>query len=43
VHRAHLVAKKRVLFSPAASSFNAYKNFVERGEHFKELVKNKKG
>jgi len=43
VHRAHSVAKKRVLFSPAASSFNAYKNFVERGEHFRALVEEKKG
>jgi len=38
VAKARSVAKKIVLFSPAASSFNEYKNFVERGEHFRELV-----
>jgi len=43
LQKAAKTAEKTVLFSPAASSFNAYKNFVERGEHFKELVKNKKG
>ena len=31
--------KSVVLFSPAAASFDQYKNFNERGEHFKKLVK----
>ena len=26
------------LFSPAAASYNYYKNFEEKGRHFKELV-----
>jgi len=43
VFKAQCVTKGLVLFSPAASSFNDYKNFVERGEHFRELVKNQKG
>ena len=43
VKRAYEIAKKIVLFSPAASSFNAYKNFMERGEEFKNLVRNLKG
>ena len=43
VQEAHKVAKKIVLFSPAASSFNVYKNFMERGEEFKDLVENLKG
>lgn len=29
-----------VLLSPASASFDFYKNFVERGKHFKELVEN---
>ncbi len=43
VRKAAEVAKKTVLFSPAASSFNEYKNFMERGDEFKSLVKNLKG
>jgi len=39
VQKAAQIADKKVLFSPAASSFNTYKNFMERGEHFKTLVK----
>ena len=27
-----------VLFSPGCSSFDMYKNYKERGEHFKKLV-----
>ena len=27
-----------VLFSPASASFDFFKNFMERGEKFKELV-----
>lgn len=32
------VTKKRCVFSPAAASYGFYKNFEERGEHFKKLV-----
>ena len=28
-----------ILFSPASASYDQYKNFVERGEKFKNLVK----
>ncbi len=31
-------AKGRVVLSPAAASYGFYKNFEERGRHFKELV-----
>lgn len=31
---------KTCLFSPAAASYNVYKNFEEKGRHFKELIKN---
>jgi UDP-N-acetylmuramoylalanine--D-glutamate ligase len=27
-----------VLLSPGGTSFDAYRDFVERGEHFKKLV-----
>ena len=30
---------KTCLFSPAAASYNVYKNFEEKGRHFKELIK----
>lgn len=30
------------LLSPAASSYDCYKNFEERGKHYKELVRDKK-
>ncbi len=30
---------KACLLSPAAASYNAYRNFEEKGEHFKRLVK----
>jgi len=33
------VTKQRCILSPAAASYGFYKNFEERGEHFKELVK----
>ena len=33
--------KKYVLFSPAASSFDQFKSFEERGEIFKSLVQKK--
>ena len=35
---AHTLAQKRVLLSPAAASYGFYKNFEERGRHFKQLV-----
>ncbi len=31
---------KACLFSPAAASYNYYKNFEEKGKHFKSLLKN---
>ncbi len=40
VKKAKCVAKNIVLFSPAASSFNMYRNFIERGEAFKDEVLN---
>ena len=43
VKKSALFARNRVLFSPAASSFNSYKNFMERGEHFKTLVEKLRG
>ena len=30
---------KICLLSPAASSYNVYKNFEEKGRHYKELIK----
>ena len=33
-------AVKRCVLSPAAASYGFYKNFEERGKHFKELVNN---
>ena len=40
VRRARAIAKKGeiVLFSPASASFDAYKNFAERGKAFKDTV-----
>jgi UDP-N-acetylmuramoylalanine--D-glutamate ligase len=40
VQRAQQLAQSgdTVLLSPASASFDAYKNFEERGRHFKELV-----
>ncbi|MCL2696492.1 MAG: UDP-N-acetylmuramoyl-L-alanine--D-glutamate ligase [Oscillospiraceae bacterium] len=32
------VTKCRCILSPAAASYNVYKNFEERGEHFKEII-----
>lgn len=42
VERANALAKSGecVLLSPACASFDAYPNFVARGNHFKELVNN---
>ena len=41
VNKAHQCSKKGeiVLFSPASASFDMFKNFMERGEKFKNLVK----
>ena len=37
---ARLTKKGKIcLFSPAAASYNYYKNFEEKGRHFKSLVK----
>ena len=33
--------KHIILFSPAAASFDKFKNFEERGEYFNQLIKNK--
>lgn len=38
VSEAAKCAKHRVILSPAAASYGFYKNFEERGRHFKELV-----
>ena len=38
VRHAKNVTKVRCLLSPAAASYGFYKNFEERGEHFKKLV-----
>ena len=31
--------KKTILFSPAAASFDQFKNFEERGRYFNQLLK----
>ncbi|ADN08656.1 Mur ligase family protein [Sulfurimonas autotrophica] len=43
VKKAYNISRSIVLFSPAASSFNEYKNFIERGDEFKSLVNQLKG
>lgn len=43
VKKAYNISRSIVLFSPAASSFNEYKNFIERGDEFKTLVSELKG
>ena len=35
---AHLKRGDVVLLSPASASFDLYRNFMERGRHFKDLV-----
>lgn len=42
VNTAHQLAKKRVILCPAAASYGFYKNFEERGKHFKQLVRDLK-
>lgn len=39
VSAAAKLAKRRVILCPAAASYGFYKNFEERGRHFKELVR----
>lgn len=38
VRLARELARKRVILCPAAASYGFYKNFEERGNHFKQLV-----
>lgn len=38
VRTAAKLAKRRVILCPAAASYGFYKNFEERGRHFKQLV-----
>ena len=38
VQKASEVSKNCCVLSPAAASYGFYKNFEERGKHFKELV-----
>jgi UDP-N-acetylmuramoylalanine--D-glutamate ligase len=35
--------KKIILYSPAFPSFDQYKNYIERGEHFEKLINDKMG
>lgn len=42
VQAAHRLAKRRVILCPAAASYGFYKNFEERGEHFRQLVEDMK-
>ena len=39
VIRAYENTKGICILSPAASSYNEYKNFEEKGRHYKELIK----
>lgn len=42
VQAAHRLARRRVILCPAAASYGFYKNFEERGEHFRQLVEDMK-
>ena len=33
------INKKTILFSPAAASFDQFKNFEERGDYFNKIIK----
>ena len=39
INMARKTNSKSILLSPAGASFDQYKNFEERGDHFKKLVK----
>jgi UDP-N-acetylmuramoylalanine--D-glutamate ligase len=39
----HAVSGDVVLLSPACSSFDQYESYVQRGDHFKNLVKELSG
>ena len=34
-----ILKKKTILFSPAAASFDNFKNFEDRGKYFNKLIK----
>ena len=40
IAKSHAANGDKVVFSPACASFDLYKNFEERGKHFKQLVGN---
>lgn len=42
VQEARRLARRRVILCPAAASYGFYKNFEERGEHFRQLVEDMK-
>ena len=40
VDNAFIYTKNICLLAPAAASYNRYKNFEEKGNHYQELIKN---